>query len=428
MKTTLVIFGITGDLSRRKLIPAFQRVYASGAADNLHILGVSRRQFDVKELVGETLAPITEAISMDLLQPGDYTRLFKACDTSTDNQVIIYLSVPPLAVSQIVRQLGHAGFGLPNVKLLLEKPFGVDETSAKEMITDIKACFSETNVYRIDHYLAKEMAQNIVAFRASNALFSQAWNSTFIDRIEVIASELIGIEGRTDFYEQTGALRDVLQGHLMQLLSLVLADIPEKFDWNELPKLRAKALEALKPADPSLSIRAQYDTYQAEVNNPGSMVETYVSAQLESIDPKWQGTKFILATGKGLDVKTTEVREYFRKTREGQRDRLRFRIQPNEGVDIALFAKKPGYDREFEPQTLSFSYAPDKVLPDAYEQVLVDAIRSNKSIFSSSSEILASWHVLQPLLNAWDMNAQPLHIYPKGARIDETYRPSLKQQ
>ncbi len=423
MKPVIIIFGITGDLSRRKLIPALRKIHASGAIGEFDILGVSRQKVDVLALVGEELASLTSILSLDLAEPADYTKLHEVAQVASGRPVLVYLSVPPLAVTQITRFLGKAGFSASNVKLLLEKPFGVDSISAREMVDELTQYFDELNVYRIDHYLAKEMAQNIVAFRASNALFARAWNREFIEKIEVIASEKIGIEGRVEFYEQTGALRDVLQGHLMQLLSLVITRLPDHLDWNELPTLRAEALESLYPALPSESVRGQYESYRDEVNNDHSMVETYVSAVLHSREPQWRDVDFVLSTGKGLAEKTTEVRVYFRKTRDAQANCLQFRIQPNEGVDINLYAKRPGYDREFDAQTLSFSYPPDKILPDAYEQVLVDAMRANKSIFASSAEILASWRALQPILDAWDMDTQPLHIYNKGATIGDDYQP-----
>ncbi len=423
MKPLIVIFGITGDLSRRKLIPALQKIHSSGAIDEFEILGVSRKSGDIATLVGQQLAPLTSMMSMDLASEEDYRELFARCEVASGRPVLVYLSVPPLAVTQITRFLGHAGFNAENVKLLLEKPFGVDETSAHEMVDELTHFFDELNIYRIDHYLAKEMAQNIVAFRASNALFARAWNHQFIEKIEVIASEKIGIEGRAEFYEQTGALRDVLQGHLMQLLSLVITRIPDHLDWNELPALRAEALQALYAALPSESVRAQYDGYREEVKNDDSEVETYVSVTLHSREARWENVPFVLTTGKALDKKTTEVRVYFHRTHDAQSNCLQFRIQPNEGVDISLHAKRPGYDRAFDEQTLSFSYPADNILPDAYEQVLVDAVRSNKSIFASSDEILASWRALQPILDAWNMNNSPLVSYAKGAHIGDDYQP-----
>ena len=193
--------------------------------------------------------------------------------------------------------MGQAGLNNSRVKILFEKPFGVDLESARDMIERTARFYQEDQLYRIDHYLAKEMAQNIVAFRGGNALFGNIWNNNFIESIEVIASEKIDIEGRGLFYEQTGALRDLVQGHLMQLLALTLMDIPNEFDWKKLPELRLKALNQLKPADSDKAYRAQYEGYDEEVENPGSQTETFVSLQLESDQPRWiavpirQGTR-----------------------------------------------------------------------------------------------------------------------------------------
>ncbi len=419
MVTKLIIFGITGDLSRRKLIPALRQIVASGTVREFEVIGVSRREVLADELVGPELADITSIVSMDLAEPADYINLFRASGAKDGNEVIIYLSVPPLAVTQIARQLGAAGFARPNVKLLFEKPFGMDEVSAQDMIQEITGHFDERMIYRIDHYLAKEMAQNIIAFRAGNALISGIWNTRHIQMIEVVASEKIGIEGRVEFYEQTGALRDVLQGHLMQLLALVLAKVPEELDWSELPKARARALAALQPADPRKSVRGQYDTYRGEVSNDHSLVETYVRTTLFSSDPVWHDVPLILTTGKALSEKMTEVRVHFRKSHIAQANCLRFRIQPDERVEIDLYAKKPGYDRELEHKALTFSYPDDTVLPDAYEQVLVDAFRGDKSAFATSEEILASWHALQPLLDAWAIDDAPLIRYETGSPYDD---------
>ena len=209
MKPLIVIFGITGDLSRRKLIPALSAIAESGTVDEFEVLGISRRELEVGELVGETLAPRTSSMTMDLSDAQAYEQLAKRCEINNDRSVIFYLSVPPLAVEPITRSLARAGFSRPNVKLLLEKPFGIDEVSAREMATLLSESFDETQLYRIDHYLAKEMAQNIIAFRAGNAMFAHMWNHDIIDRVEIDAIEKIDIEGRGEFYEQTGAMRDV---------------------------------------------------------------------------------------------------------------------------------------------------------------------------------------------------------------------------
>jgi glucose-6-phosphate 1-dehydrogenase len=421
MKTKLLVFGITGDLSTRKLLPALNSILTSKKLNgDLEIIGVSRREVDIEQLLssalGDTaLQPYVSVFSMDLAKSDEYQKLKQYIALNDSEQLLVYLSVPPMAAAQIVDYLGKAGINTPNVKLLFEKPFGVDLISAQDVISRTAQYFDEAQIYRIDHYLAKEMAQNIVAFRGGNALFGHVWNNTAIEKIEVVALEKIGIEGRAGFYEQTGALRDFVQGHLMQLLALILMEIPPNFDWDELPMLRKAALEAIHPGNPRQAVRAQYEGYQHEVDNAGSLTETFVSLHLSSDDKRWKDVSLVVTTGKAMNKKATEVRIYFRKFHDAQSNCLVFRIQPDEGIEIDLFTKKPGYERKFESQKLGFSYPEDTVLPDAYEQVLVDAIMSKKSLFTSSDEVLASWRILQPILESWDMADQPLFIYPKGS-------------
>lgn len=415
MKTKLLIFGISGDLSRRKLLPALGSIITAGEMDDLEIIGVSRRDLVPSELFEDVLLGCSSLFMMDMAREDEYVRLKTHLNLSPEEQLIIYLSVPPAASHQIVSLLGVAGLNTPNVKLLLEKPFGVDLVSAEDMLDHIARYYSEEQVYRIDHYLAKEMAQNIVAFRAGNALFDYVWDSHAIESIEVVASETIGIEGRAQFYEQTGALRDVVQGHLMQLLALVLMDVPGELDWNVVPELRLAALRHIQAVGPAKARRAQYEGYQEEAQNLGSTVETFVSVELVSRDPRWRGVGLTLTTGKALAEKSTEIRINFKKSHESQRNRLIFRIQPNEGVEIDLVSKKPGYDRTLIARPLAFSYPEDEHLPDAYEQVLVDAIRSEKSLFTSGPEVRESWRILQPLLSSWEMSSEALPVYPRGA-------------
>ena len=424
MKTKLLIFGITGDLSTRKLLPALKEIISTGDFEDLSIIGVSRREVDIAELLQSSLgnADLENCVSifsMDLDAADDYHKLKDFIALNDDEQLLVYLSVPPQASTSIVDHMGEAGLNTPNVKILFEKPFGVDLQSAEDVIARTARYYEEDQIYRIDHFLAKEMAQNIVAFRGGNALFGHIWDNNSIEKIEVIASEKISIEGRAQFYEQTGALRDIVQGHLMQLLALTLMDIPADLDWDSLPQRRLEALQAIQPADPTLAIRAQYDGYKDEVGNPDSPVETFVSLELTSTAPQWQNVPIHLVTGKSLDQKSTEVKIHFRKFHEGQSNCLIFRIQPNEGVEIDLYSKKPGYERQFEMQKLNFSYPADTVLPDAYEQVLVDAIHSRKSLFTGSDEVLRSWQILHPVQSAWQSNEQPLTTYPQGSAITD---------
>lgn len=415
MNTKLLIFGITGDLSQRKLLPALGQIVRTGEFGSLEIIGASRREVAVQELLARQpeLVERTSIFTMDLATAGDYKKLKEYLALQNNEQLLVYLAVPPSAATQIVDFMGEAGLNTPNVKVLFEKPFGVDFASAQEFIERTARYFKEEQLYRIDHYLAKEMAQNIVAFRGGNALFGNIWNNNFIQSIEVIASEKIGIEGRGQFYEQTGALRDVVQGHLMQLLALTLMDIPTDFDWEQLPELRLKALEQIMPVDPTQAFRAQYEGYQEEAGNVGSTTETFVRLDLVSTQPRWLDVPIRLTTGKALSEKTTEIRIHLKKLHEAQSNAIIFRIQPNEGIDIELFTKKPGYDRTFETRHLALTFPEDTTFPDAYEQVLVDAIRSQKNLFTSSDEVLRSWEILAPVQQAWSMDDGPLIQYPK---------------
>jgi glucose-6-phosphate 1-dehydrogenase len=319
--------------------------------------------------------------------------------------------------AQIVEYLGESGMNQLNMKILFEKPFGVDLKSAEKLIEQTARHYKEEQIYRIDHYLAKEMAQNVVAFRGRNALFSDIWNNNFIDSIQITAAQKIDIEGRAHFYEQTGALRDIVQGHLMQLLALVLIDIPSDLEWDQMPQLRLEALSQVDSSNPDQAIRGQYEGYKNEVANPDSKVETFVSLKLSSRQDRWLGVPITLTSGKALSEAKTEIRVRLKSNDGAKSNCLVFNIQPNEGIEIELFVKKPGYGRMFETQHLSFNYPEGTRLPDAYEQVMVDAISSQKSLFTCSDEVLQSWRILQPLLDRWDSNGEGLRIYPKGSDL-----------
>lgn len=419
MKTKLVIFGITGDLSKRKLLPALRKIVASGAVEDLEIIGVSRGRVNTLELVGKELRKITHMVQVNLTEPEDYKKLKQEINPKVGEQTLIYLSVPPVAATRIVDALGAARINNKRIKLLFEKPFGLDLASAEDMVERTARYFDESQIYRIDHYLAKEMVQNIIAFRSGNAIFRQLWGGRWIERVEIRAYEKIGIAGRAQFYEQTGALRDVLQGHLMQLLSLVLMDTPSKLDWDLLPDLRLQALKRVLSADPAKSTRAQYATYRKEAGASQSRIETFVKVELESDSSNWENVPLTLITGKGLDRKVTEMVVYFRAGNTEQSNSIRFKIQPDEGIEIDLFTKKPGYERVLEAQKLQFKYKEDDALPEAYEQVIVDAIKSRKSLFTSSQELIESWRILQPVLDAWAFSNEEIKFYEKGAKASE---------
>jgi glucose-6-phosphate 1-dehydrogenase len=427
--TILVIFGITGDLSHRYLLPALKKVdLAKKLHNDFKIIGVSRREISTEDLFRENeqgLEKYTEVLQMDLENPKSYEKLKQkierlSAEFTVTPEIIYYLSVPPAGVLQIISSLGEGGLNSRNTKLLLEKPFGVDLESAEELIAQTHKHFPEKQVYRIDHYLAKEMAQNIVVFLGSNTLFRGVWNNQFIEKIEIDASEKISIEGRANFYDSTGALRDLVQSHLLQLAALTLMEpCSNIFDFEEIPLRRLKALQALKLKTES-TVRAQYEGYENEVNNPGSATETFVSLIVGSTSSRWEGVPIRLTTGKNLKEKLTQICVHFKKTEATEENLLILRIQPNEAIVIQLWVKQPGYERKLQKIPHEFTY--DKHfdnLPDAYEQVLVDAMQSNHSLFASSDEVLESWRILQPVQSKWEMGSDDLIKYQPGSTINE---------
>lgn len=402
MKTKLVIFGITGDLSTRKLLPALQNIVKSGRFQNLSVIGVSRRKVDIKALIEgaigkNDLVDKTTIFSMDLSKPDDYTALKKYVDPADDEQILIYLSVPPNAAADIVDYLGRANFNGQNVKLLFEKPFGFDVESARDFIDRTDRYFTEKQIYRIDHYMAKEVAAEVIRLRSNAEHHSHNWSNRSVATVDIVASEAIGIEDRSVFYEQTGALRDFVQGHLMQLLSLVLMDLSPPFSIDQLADRRLKAMQAVMPANPETTIRAQYRGYDDDVDNKGSQTETFVSMVLESTDPTWVGVPLYLATGKNLDSKRSAI----------------------------VVTYIDGAKDEFVEESIPSS---NKEFADAYERVLVEAIRGRKYVFTTSPEIIRSWEIMTPLQKAWSMSTDPLQQYEPGSNIADVIKKASLHQ
>jgi glucose-6-phosphate 1-dehydrogenase len=432
--TTLVIIGITGDLARRKLLPAIERIAAAGQLPaDFTIIGISRRPVTLDEVFAPLPRHAAEPYAfmrqhlhmyqMNLERPEDYEELrIKLHTAHPDGQVLFYLSVPPQIAQPIIEHLGNAGFGAgDHTKLLLEKPFGSDLGTAGELIDHIHRHFAERHVYRIDHYLAKEMAQNLLIFRSGNSLFKRTWNRDFIERIEIIGTESIGIEGRATFYEQTGALRDIVQSHLLQLAALTLMDLPPNSEFSAVPAARLAALQALEPASPDQARRGQYHGYRQEVQNGHSATETFVSLGLHSSAPRWQGVPITITAGKALDATHTEIHLYYRQEDAGEANRLTLRIQPREGIELSLWSKRPGYSRELECVQLRFNYHEQGQLSEAYEQVLLDAIAGNHTLFTSGDEVLAAWRILAPVQAAWASNDAGLITYRPGSSPESVH-------
>lgn len=424
--TTLVIFGVSGALSKRKLLPALVQICQSTEIRaNLQILGLSRRPISIKDVLSgysSNLSGQFELMQIDYSQPDSFKELKKKLHDIGSEQVIFYFAVPPEAVLPIVENLGKSSLNTANHRLLMEKPFGIDLSSAKKLIKESSKYFDDKQIYRIDHYLAKEMAQNIAVFLAANSIFRRVWNNDFIEKIEIISPEDRDIEDRVDFYEQTGALRDGIQSHLLQLLALVLMKpCPDIFDFSQVPARRLEALNQIEPADPNKAIRGQYAGYALEVGNQSSNTETFVYLELTSRDPVWRGVPLVLTTGKALDKKSTEIKVHFKKAAKNEANLLTIRVQPNEGIELDLWVKKPGYENDLQKLQLEFNYSKsfNNKLPEAYEQIIVDAIRSRQNLFASSDEVIASWKIFDNLLNVWQGNDRGLVEYEKGNSTEQ---------
>jgi glucose-6-phosphate 1-dehydrogenase len=432
--TILVVFGITGDLSKRYLLPALTEIYkANQLPEEFEIVGISRRKITAADIFDDNthlLRRLTNFMQMDVANGDDYKELKDFLGALAKNfqktpQIIFYFAVPPAAVASIITNLGKARLNGQRVKLLLEKPFGFDYHSAKDLIGHIQKYYTEDQIFRIDHYLAKEVAQNISIILGSSVLFKSVWSYRYIKSIEIIAAEEIGVEGRESFYEQTGALRDVIQSHLLQLTALTVMDpYEEVFDFSKLPTRRLAALKQLKPPKgdeiDKKVFRGQYEGYQKDVNNPGSNVETFVALELTSRNPRWRGVPIYLASGKKLDQKLSQIRVTFNAKHQGRNNQLVIRVQPREAIELDLPVKQPGYERRIDIRTLSFSFEQNfDRLPDAYEQLLVDAMRGSHSLFASSEEVIESWRVLQPILDYWSTHDKSIKIYKPGSSAED---------
>lgn len=450
----LTVFGITGDLVQRKLLPAlYYLAEAKLLPDEFVIVGVTRRGTTVKEVISNVkdrintegkvtntatlrwLSKRINIVTMDLTKQEEYRRLKVELDSyEVQQQVclnrIFYLAIPAQTFGPVVEMLGVAGLnrgcqhGVAESRLLIEKPFGFDLLSAEELVELLTKHFAEDQTYRIDHFLAKETTQNILTFRSCNPLFKAVWNKQAVDYISITAAEKIGIEGRAVFYDQTGALRDIIQSHLLQLLALVTMDMPQNHTAEEVHKAKLKLLESVELIPPNQvekrAIRGQYRSYRQEVGNPDSVTETFAMVELSINNERWSGVPILLSTGKAMAVKRTDIEVVF-KDHEGQGDDINsliIRIQPNEGIALELLAKKPGFEHRTQSVHMDFSYHrsfTDDTHPDAYERVLADALQGDRTLFTTSKEVLASWKIVEPILHSWGINSKGLESYDEGS-------------
>lgn len=451
-----VIFGVTGNLARRRLLPALYHLIKDNLLhEETEIVGLSRRPITPDELINEVELCVLEAdkvcdptalaafkkrlqaFQLDPVKGEDYDRLHETLDSiETEHGVcmnrVFYLSIPPQVYEPVIDNLGvhHLNEGCQHRKaetrLLVEKPFGYDLASATALIGHTKHYFTEEQVYRIDHYLAKETAQNILVFREHNPVFASQWDNRHVRAIELTFYEQIGVEGRGAFYDNIGALRDVVQNHLMQLLALATMDLPASLqDGDALHAAKQRLLADTKAVDPHAAqvVRGQYRGYQEEVGNVGSTTETYVSLPLQIDNKRWHGVPIRLSAGKALQTKQVAVSFTFGTAGAPENTNvLTFRIQPNEGIDVELAVKRPGFEDRIETVRMDFSYHgvfAEPEHPDAYERVLVDAIKGDHTLFATSREVLEAWRILQPVLDIWGMSATGPVAYEPGSEGPE---------
>ena len=452
----LVIFGATGDLTRRKLMPALYNLACVGCmSSHFEVLGTGRthltdQQFRERMREGvaksgdtrnfsdeqwEQFAQRLHFIVGDPTQPEFYPvlreRLEQMSAARSSPNRLFYVSTPASLAQPIVEGLGAAGLSHGEhgwTRIVLEKPFGHDLNSARELNQVVRKVFEEKDVYRIDHYLGKETVQNMMVFRFGNSLFEPVWNRNYVDSVEITAAETLGVENRASFYEETGALRDFVANHLLQLLTIAAMEPPAAFDAESVRGQKVQVLRAMRPMTVEevahRTVRGQYGPgtihgkqvpgYRQEPGvTPNSTTETYVAVHFTIDNWRWAGVPFYVRTGKRLAASETEIRVHFKRTPQALFARtpddaiepniVTIRIQPNEGIAINFGAKRPGSHMQTMTVQAEFSYknAFGDPTPPAYETLLLDAMRGDATLFTRADEVEAEWRIITPIEEAW---------------------------
>jgi glucose-6-phosphate 1-dehydrogenase len=469
--TALVIFGGTGDLAHRKLLPALYNLAHDGALpERFELIGIARSDHaheDFQALVRESIQrfsrrtpdpAVLEGLTANMRYiPGSFDdgavyaevgRTLREFDEQAGQRLnhVFYLSTAPQFFPVIVSKLGAAGLDQAEdvvTRVVIEKPFGYDLASARELNARVLSVFDESQVFRIDHYLGKETVQNLMALRFANVLFEPVWNRNYVDNVQITAAEDIGIEGRAGYYEGAGALRDLVQNHMLQLLALLTMEPPTAFEANRLRDEKLKVLEAIVPPSiddvPSLAVRAQYGPgvvggkrvpgYREEEGvAPDSRTETYAALRLHVSNWRWSGVPFYLRTGKRLDRRLTEIAVTLKPVPHlalqstgsigVQANQVILTVQPDEGVSVSLGAKIPGPMMRIRPVNMEFRYGTSFLSesPEAYERLILDAMRGDATLFTRNDEIEALWGIVDPILTAWQRDTtSEIAQYPAGS-------------
>ncbi|MBK9219428.1 MAG: glucose-6-phosphate dehydrogenase [Uliginosibacterium sp.] len=458
----LVVFGGTGDLAARKLFPAlFRRCRRTPLPASARIIGVSRRALSreayqavvreaicahVKDAAADpaSLAEFLDRVSycaVDATGEGGWSALAVLLGEAPEHLRTFYFAVSPDLFAPLSRHLRQFDLVRPDSHVVLEKPLGKDGESARAVNAAVGEVFNESQIFRIDHYLGKETVQNLMALRFANRMFEPLWNSTHIDHIQITVAEDLGVGERGGYYDTAGALRDMVQNHILQLLCLVAMEPPDAFEADAVRDEKLKVLKALKRIDECnvehLTVRGQYRSgasagqpvpgYLDELGAGESNTETFVAIKAELANWRWAGVPFYLRTGKRLAGRTSEIVIHFRPISHSifdanagriSQNRLVIRLQPNEGMTLEIMIKNPGPGQmhlQRIPLDMSFAEAYGGAnSPDAYERLLMDAIRGNQTLFMRHDEVATAWRWIDPILTAWEATTQRAHAYAAG--------------
>ncbi|MEL7345599.1 MAG: glucose-6-phosphate dehydrogenase [Pseudomonadota bacterium] len=449
----LVIFGGTGDLARRKIFPGLFRRYLSGQMPaDARVIGAARSDLTpkafrdmMKEALDEFLSP-EEAKSdklrgfLDLL---DYVKIDAkgeagwaplAKKVRKDVVQAFYFSVAPSLFGALAERLHKHKIAGKQSRIVVEKPFGRDLASAQDLNRTLAEHFDESQIYRIDHYLGKETVQNLMAIRFGNMLFEPLWNAQYIDHVQITVAETVGVDGRGEYYDRSGAMRDMVQNHLMQLLCLIAMEPPSHFDPDAVRDEKLKVIRALDSVGPDDIVRGQYKAdgkkpgYREQADNPDSITESYIAMKLHVSNWRWAGTPFYLRTGKRLKGRASEIAIVFKDAphsifddgADAERNILSIRLQPDEGITLGVTIKDPGPGGMrllSVPLDMSFAEALSDAdaAPEAYERLIMDVIRGNQTLFMRGDEVEAAWRWTDPIIASWTEAGRRPEAYDSGS-------------
>ncbi|MGR3490880.1 MAG: glucose-6-phosphate dehydrogenase [Shimia sp.] len=448
----LVIFGGTGDLARRKILPGlFRRFRAGQMPRDARVIGAARSDMDdagyrafVDEALLEfcTLRPDDTEDREAFLSAMHYvpidakgTKGWDGLKALVRDDVVdaYYFSVAPSLFGDLAERLQTHGIADTRSRIVVEKPFGRDLTSARELNATLAGYFDETQIYRIDHYLGKETVQNLMAVRFGNILFEPLWNAHYIDHVQITVAETVGVTGRGAYYDRSGAMRDMVQNHLMQLLCLICMEPPSKFDPDAVRDEKLKVIRALEPVAPHEIVRGQYDagpegpSYREDAENDRSFTESFIALKVHIANLRWAGVPIYLRTGKRMGARSSEIAIVFKnmphsifEEQETTRNMLAIQLQPNEGMTLDVTIKDPGPGgmrlvRAPLDMTFADALGPDVEAPEAYERLIMDVIRGNQTLFMRGDEVEAAWAWTDPLIEGWQARSDVPKPYEQGS-------------